>query len=280
MDSSLITSIESSKSALLLLPDNPSFDEVAACLALNAALENAGIATTVASATQMLVEFNRLVGVDKVTQNIANKNLTIKFPDYDINNIEKVNYEIIENNKIFSLNVFCKPGAQPPTQQQAEFVYFGVSADIIILFGGKSGVDFPALKINELSELKKVHLGKRGLETDGMKIEDFAKPSATLSEQVANLVKDSQKLEMTSDIATNLIMGIEEETANFASPDVTADTFATTAELLRAGGQRTQTQKIDRNDFPVGSIPGEVPQTPAPKAWFEEPKIYKGTTVS
>ena len=111
---------------------------------------------------------------------------------------------------------------------------------------------------------------------------------------------------MDIDTATNLAAGIEEGTNSFQSSEVTASTFEIFAGLLKTGARRISKEKVQREAYPVGSIPGEVPQpqrgspkdtsrgpvgsestplgetpqpTKAPKDWLE-PKIYKGTTVS
>jgi len=65
----------------------------------------------------------------------------------------------------------------------------------------------------------------------------FAKPGATISEIVANLIKENG-LTMDADSATNLVMGIEDGSANFTSSEVNPETFETFAFLLRSGGQR------------------------------------------
>ncbi|MEK7111768.1 MAG: hypothetical protein AAB875_00410, partial [Patescibacteria group bacterium] len=85
--------IESSRSILILLPTKPYFDQVAAGLALYLALRETK-ETIIASPSPMLVEFNRLVGVNKVTLELGNKNLSIRFSNYRANDIEKVSYDI------------------------------------------------------------------------------------------------------------------------------------------------------------------------------------------
>ena len=90
----------------------------------------------------------------------------------------------------------------------------------------------------------------------------FAKPGATTSELVANLIKENS-LSLDADTATDLVMGIEEGSSNFASPEVTPETFETFAYLLRNGGQRGPRTKLSPADFPIGSIPTQPLSTPA-----------------
>jgi hypothetical protein len=135
----------------------------------------------------------------------------------------------------------------------------------------------------------------------------FAKPGATISEIVANLIKENG-LTMDADSATNLVMGIEDGSANFTSSEVNPETFETFAFLLRSGGQRMPKVKLSPMSFPPGAIPnhpfsplsrkpvtpvtqietqpevvvpetgGESPDANPPSDWLQ-PKIYKGASI-
>jgi hypothetical protein len=135
----------------------------------------------------------------------------------------------------------------------------------------------------------------------------FAKPGATVSELVANLVKESG-FTIDADCATNLVMGIEEGSSNFTSNEVNPETFETFAFLLRSGGQRMPKIKLSPMGFPPGAIPSrpfsspvnrrpvtpitqietqpeavvpesgqENPDVNPPSDWLQ-PKIYKGAS--
>jgi hypothetical protein len=142
----------------------------------------------------------------------------------------------------------------------------------------------------------------------------FALPGATVSELVANLIRENG-FTIDVDTATNLVMGIEEGSSNFASQEVRPETFETFAYLLRSGGQRMPKVKLSPINFPPGAIPKRPfnlrnqvpvsmpkpvtppaqietqPETVAPEATQEnpdvnppsdwlQPKIYKGATSS
>jgi len=85
----------------------------------------------------------------------------------------------------------------------------------------------------------------------------------------------------------DVVLTIEEETKNFTTPEVTAETFETISILMRSGGSRRPQSLADSRFFPPGSIPGEklhpldeVEKADVPKAWMEKPPVYKGTSVS
>jgi len=271
--------IGSSRSILILLPLKPYFDQVAAGLALYLAVRESKD-TAITCPSPMLVEFNRFVGVNKVTSELGNKNLTIRFTNYKASDIEKVSYDI--ENSEFKLTVVPKSGFASPKKEQVVFEYSGLSADTIILIGGANETHFPALSSKDLVGSKTVHVGTRALSLEGKRVMSFAAPASSISELVATLINQSG-LRLDRDIATNLLMGIEEGSGAFKGPDVTPETFEIVAQLLRAGGQRTPKERIEKGSYPAGAIPGQEVEIEkkeeAPKDWLE-PKIYKGTSIS
>lgn len=283
MENNLSSIIEQSKSIIILLPTKPFFDQVAAGLSLFLFLRDKKD-VSIASTSPMTVEFNRLVGVNKISQDLGNKNLMIRFSDYKAADIERVSADV-EDGK-FTLKVIPKPNVQPPSKDQLEFSYAGVMSDTVFLIGGVNESHFPALSSNELSGTKIVHIGNRGLNVSSGDVISLARPAVSVCEVVYHLTKESGA-DIDVDIATNLLMGIEESTKKFSSPDVTAETFEIVAELIRKGGKRNIMPRQTRPQYPPGSIPSRVVQKKdnnqqkekTPKDWFE-PKIYKGTSVS
>ena len=276
MENSFGSIINSANSILILLPLKPYFDQVAAALSLYLAIKGKKEATIVCT-TPMIVEFNRLVGVNKISTEVGNKNLVIRFAGYKASEIEKVSYDV-ENGE-FRLTVVPKAGFVSPKKEQVDLGYSGISADTVILVGGAMESHFPTLS-QEVAGAKILHIGTRAL--SGSAALSFARPASSTSELVAQLIAEAG-LTLDADIATNLLMGIEEGSREFKGQDVTADTFQTIATLLRAGGKRGGARP-EKTTFPVGAIPGEVFQEPEkkeepPKDWLE-PKIYKGTSVS
>ena len=296
MDNSFSSIIDSATSILVLLPTKPTFDVVASGLSLYFSIKDKKDAN-ISCPTPMMVGFNRIIGVDKITSELGNKNLTIKFKDYDAANIEKVSYDII--NGEFNLTVIPKAGFTSPQKEQMDISFSGVSSDLMILIGGANDSDFPILSSGELSSAKVIHIGNRVLSSN-KEIMSLATSGAATSEIIAELIKVNE-MSMDPDIATNLIMGIEEGTGNFANSEVTPDTFETFAYLLRSGGRRQPKVKLSPMGFPPGAIPtqpfnqkvkqvSQVEQVlqdkdgtqeteqdiNPPNDWLQ-PKVYKGT---
>jgi len=302
MENSFVSLIDAAASILVVLPDKPNFDQVAAGLSLYLSIHDRKEVSIFCS-SPMTVGLNRLIGINKISSELGNKNLVIKFGGYDATNIDKVSYDI-EGGE-FKLTVSPKTGFTAPGHDQVITSYAGIAADLVILVGGASDSDFPILTSPEIAGSKIAHVGIRVLDSQ-KGVMSFAKPGATNSELVANLIKENG-LTLDADSATNLVMGIEEGSASFTSNEVTPETFETFAFLLRNGGQRMPRTKLSPANFPVGSIPakpfnvipnqisGSAPKaTPVvdvdgtqeteqdinpPSDWLQ-PKIYKGATAN
>ena len=308
--------IDSSSSILIVLPNKPYFDQVAAGLSLYLSIHERKDVSIFCPAP-MMVGFNRLIGVNKISQELGKKNLTIKFANYDAANIDKVGYDI--DNGEFKLTVTPKSGFISPTKEQIVTDYSGTAADLVILIGGANESHFPILALSDLANSKIAHIGTRVLEAK-REVLSFAKPGSTTSELVANLIKENG-LNIDTDVATNLVMGIEDGSNNFAGSEVTPETFEIFAFLLRNGGQRIPRVKLSPSSFPAGAIPNkpytekvaqvpqaeqvtgqnqpvtpmaqvesqpekpsaeagvETPDINPPDDWLQ-PKIFKGTNVS
>lgn len=306
MNDSFSSLIDSAKSVLVLLPQKPYFDQVAAGLSLYLSIHDKK-EVAISCPTPMTVEANRLVGVNKISTEMGSKNLSIAFPNYDPGNIEKVSYDI-ENGE-FKLTVVPKAGLPSPTREQMKIDYSGVAADLVILIGGANEAHFPQVASPDLEGATIVHIGTRALTGFQEKgVMSLARPASSVSEIVAGIIKDGG-LPMDVDCATNLVAGIEEGSNHFESGEVTPETFEVFAYLLRNGGRRIPKQRLTPGSFPPGSIPtkpfGQIKNTiPAPKQvsqqsepileqieqkeeivenppsdWLQ-PKVYKGTSIS
>ncbi len=296
----LIDSIAEHQEILVLLPTKPYLDQVASALSLYLSLTAYKKNVSVYSHVPATAEFSRLVGVNKITSDLGKKNLTIKFVDYKADYIEKVSYDV--DGEIFKLTVTPKSSFKAPSKEQIHLDYSGISADLAILVGGANESHFPVLQNQEFKNIKIIHVGTRLLEiSSDLQVLSFARPASSTSEIVAGLIKESG-FPFDADIATNLIAGIEEQSKNFQSPEVTADTFMVFAELLKTGGKRLP--KVIPQKFPQGAIPTmpysqkftpqenslinqveeeipipeEVPHD-IPPTW-SEPKIFTGTNIS
>jgi hypothetical protein len=273
-DNSLKSITSDAKSILVMLPASATFDEVASATSIYLALIQEGKEITIYSPNPMVVEFNRLIAVNKIKTEIGNKNLSLSFSNYDPQGIEKVSWDI--DGGEFKLTVVPKIGISAPSQDQIKINYVGVAADTVIMVGGNNEESFANVKTEDLSSANLVHIGVNQLNITQRNVSSLATSASSISEVTANLIKNSG-YKMEADVATNLLMGIEETTHEFTTTNVTADTFQLVSELMRAGGKRLNQGQVQAADFPVGAIPGMPAQVPP--SWTE-PKIFKGTNLS
>lgn len=291
--------IESSQGILILISKNPYLDQVAAALSLYLVLKDQDKKVSIASPTPMVVEHNRLIGVNKVVSEIGDKNLVIRFKNYNAQNIERVTYDIDKDSEEFKLSVIPKPNVSAPTEDQLDIKYSGISADTVILVGGANESHFPDLSNNAISSAKVAHIGKQDVAGNSSRtIVSFAEHRASVSELMADYLREFTS-SFNKDIATNLLAGIKEGTRDFSHTSVNAKTFELAAELMRAGGdagadynqgnrngssssdeanpQMPATEKEEKLETTESDQTTQNSSEEAPASWLE-PKIFKGTT--
>lgn len=245
---SVPTELKDANSVVILLPKSPSFSDVASALSLYLALQGAQKDVEIACPSDMLVEANRLVGVQDVKTKLSGRNLVISF-DYVKDAIEKVSYNV-ENGK-FNLVVVPKPGHAPLDHQSVAYSYNGVNSDIVILVGTRNTKDVEDLLPSQDQPANILAL--------------VASPSRTLASEVALLIA-SLHLIPNTDIANNLFAGLIRETENFQK--ASAADFETAAALVRSGATiqtehlivKPETQKQENIINPD---------------WLKSPKIFR-----
>ncbi|MAG59353.1 hypothetical protein CMO96_01000 [Candidatus Woesebacteria bacterium] len=243
------------KSVLIVLSQNPSLDSVASGLALGLALEKSGLITTISSPGTMTVEFNRLVGVDKVRASLGENNLVISFVDFPPEGIDRVSYDIESGQ--FTLSIMPKPGNTAPTKEQIRASYSGGSYDFVIVVGA----NYPE-EIGEFAQKKEVFEKENVVLLSNTPLSGWTQPveiidptKASISE-VTNWVISQLKLPLNEDIATNLFLGIQAGTQNFTAKNVSADTFTEAAQLLQNGAQMDIPSAVPQEEVGVSPQPG------------------------
>ncbi len=252
MENSFKSIIQNSNSLSIFLPSKPDLDQVSSALSLYLVLKDIK-AVSIVGGSDMTVAMNRLIGIDKVSSDSGNKNLVIGFSNYDANGIERVSYDIIDNQ--FKLTVIPKSGIIAPKKEQVQISYEGVASDTIIFFGGTTDADFPQLNSKGYEKAKMYHVGTQPLTVDPSRIVyTYAQPLASVSELTFFLLNEAQ-LAIPADAATNLLMGIESATDNYKTGNISAETFEVTGALLRLGGKRNAGQGLSADRYPKGAIP-------------------------
>lgn len=244
MTSEIITSLASASAVAIYLPPDPAFPLVAAALGIYLSLKSKGISVDIVCPTPMTVAESRLIGVDQIKTELPGRNLVISF-NYVKDAIEKVSYNV-ENGK-FNLLVQPKAGHQPLSAENVSFQLAGNQADLVILVGSAAapaaGQDLPTLSL--------IKNAGRSLAAE-----------TTALIQAANLPLDQ-------DIATNLLLGLSDETDRFTQ--ASADDFASAAGLARLGGSLGQTPIYKAQDAEA------KPKLDLSSQQWSGPKIFHST---
>ncbi|MCL5090622.1 MAG: hypothetical protein M1514_01285 [Patescibacteria group bacterium] len=288
--SELQEKINSCQKVLLVLPARPNFDQVAAALAFSLSLETFGKTVSVVCPSAMTVEFNHLVGVNKITTKLQGTDLLITLnysPDY----VERVSYN--DDNNRPNIIVQPKAGAPPLSESMASFSYSGLNADLIMAFGVR---DQSGLQVNGQSLggnfLVDIDTDPTNFQFGQLNIID--PEAAALSEVILGIIS-GLNLPLSVDIAQNLLSGLSKRTQGLTSPSMNADTYEAVAICLRNGAQKLIDSSPKREEYlnpkPQPRLQPREEKRPSlqdnpedkgkkpPADWFE-PKIFKGTNIS
>ncbi|MBI2600649.1 hypothetical protein HYW42_01735 [Candidatus Daviesbacteria bacterium] len=305
--------LPAAKSILIALPIGASIDKLASGLALFLSLQQQGKEVSIVSDDNVNVSQAYLFGVDRIQKNVsqaggAGGNMTLVLEgvaasDGTVPALQKLDW-FAENNNL-NLVFHIMPGQTfQPAKITPKYQVSGFSLVFVIgatnlnnlgnLYTQNSQMFSGAHIVNFDNQTSNSNFGQTNL---------LDTNAASLSEMTQSVIS-SLGLPVDADIASNLLAGIFEATNNLTSSNVTADTFISVADCLRAGGKKPQgiqTQegpKLELNQFMPPSQ--QVTQTPQNQPSQEErpageglrsaesvevepewltPKIFKGSSI-
>lgn len=257
--------IEEASSVIILLPPNPSEDQVISAVSLHQILKNKDKQSQIGCSTP--INLPNLTENNEIKDSIGQQNLTISF-DYSEENLEKVDYDVRSNGQFF-LVIKPKAGSPVPDISNVKFSYTGASADLVIVIG-----------ISTLEELGKIYSDEKDF-LDTASILSFnlnPKPlsfSATsiLTQNLTSYIEtigslaESLTLSVPAETATRIISSIYSQTQNLSSTKLTADTFSTISYLMRQGGS-------------INQRPSFTPPTYSQPQYFEVPSFDTPTKAN
>lgn len=269
--------IKAAKDLLVLLPPDPSQDQVIAALGLHLSFQGSGKNSQIGCPTPIQVD-PRVIGTEAITDTVGSRNLIISF-DYKEEYLDKVDYDIHDDGR-FYLVVKPKEEAPIPDVSAVKFSYSGAEADLVIVLG-----------VNSLEELGPIYSEEKAFLDNAkiLSINTSPRPASftdlqlhrfipSYSELVA-LLAEKTGLTPSKDAASDLIFGIYESTGNLSSGKITAQTFTSLSFLMNAGGllptQQTNVSKFAQAPFfePPLPLPPEE-DTKVPSDW-KKPKIFR-----
>lgn len=285
------TLLEPAQKILILAGEKPDLDSLGSSLALYLALLRLGKIVNIACPDLPTVGFSRLVGVDKVQSDLGGQNLVVSFP-YTEGSIEKVSYNI-EGDK-FNLVIQPRAGSQTLSPGAVKFSQAGTDADLILILGARNLGDLGSFYEKEKDLLGKIPLVVIDRHPDNAFYGrvNLVSTSASSVSEIIGLILTRMGIELDSDIASNLLAGIDFATQKFSLPQTTADAFEITAHCLKAGAQRKTAPNIPVTEEKVSVKPRvkiplqtlsrnvkDLNQEEAPPDWLT-PKIFKGSTLT
>lgn len=281
-----------SSEIFVLLPQNAGQEMVAAATGLFACLKNSGKSLTLACPTPISNTAKAIPGAANITDSIGNRNLIISIKVDKRDSIDKVSYNLNEEDKIFNLVVQPKKGELPLKKEAVSFTYSGAQADLIFLIGATRFEDLGYFYENEkalFTEGKTVSVSRYAA-TPFADFHISDNLSSGLAETSFELIQ-TLGLNLNPEAATALLIGIDAATQNLQIPNVTADTFEKVAQLMRAGGVRQISRPASPAPAPTPTTPPKVlnptptplvqpsVNTPVPQDWLA-PKIYKSSDTA
>jgi len=255
--------IAQSKLPMIVLPANASFDQQLAAASLNLALTQAQKKPSLCAVKK--IANPTIPGLDLLNTKLGSGHLLVSF-EYEPQAVDKVSYHLDEEQKKFYLTIKPQKGEKPLNKDLVEFEYVGADADLIILFG-----------VAQLENLEQLYLGYEDLYQSAniISVVEGAPSyqcnhidSSTVSSacEVVYQLLTQANVELDSDVATNLLAGIQYQTNNFTNYMADANTFEAVASLLRlgarrkAGGFEKVAEKIGEKEVVVGEKEGNQKQ--------------------
>jgi hypothetical protein len=252
------------KSGIIALQSNPTYDGVAAAAGLYLALTKMGKNISIVCSSKPQHD---LVAVDKIQQGLSagGNHLVISFP-YREGTIDKVDYNIASNT--FNLIIIPNSETEKINPQDVMFSYTGGKTDFIITVDVPNLNSLGSLYTENQAEFQGkniVNIDRHLINNNFGTINIVNKTISSTSELVLNVI-EGLGVEIDKDIATNIYNGMLAATNNFSSYSVNPLTFESAAKLMKQGAVKKQ--------LPQSSMPGmaPAPQAPTPFGGFNQPQ--------
>ena len=275
----LHTLIDRAKEIMLALPKSPNLDKTATALSFFLALSGKGKQVKIVCPEQMTVEFNQLVGVDKITTSATGgngRNLIISFP-YQEGSIEKVSYNI--ENDTFNLVIEPREGYPIISSNDMRYSFGGGNVDIIITIGVAILTDLNSLYQNsqDLFATKPIiNIDSQNQNQRFGKL-NIIDPSVSSVSELGMYLLSQLNLPVDPDIASNLLAGITSGSQNFTSKETSITTFEAATVCLRNGARKSmpntphfQPANFQPPQHPAAPKPAftsyPIPNSPFPKS--------------
>jgi len=244
--SDLKNQLPQSEDILITLPSEPTVDQLAAGLALYLSLEQNQKRVSIVSEGIIKVAHTHLYGVGQVQNNFPQNsggNLIVTLGgvvDPETRKptaLKELTWD--PEGSDLKLIFHTLPGKRfEPTHVTPS--YMGGTYPLIIVIGASKLSDLGSVyhdNTQSFEDTYLVNIDNKSSNTSFGNVNLLDPQAASISEMVSLILPDLN-LAYEGDIATNLLNGIYESTANLQDQKVTADTFLAVAESIKRGGVR------------------------------------------
>lgn len=227
----IVDTINKASSLLIIAGGEPTVDTLGSALALSLGLQSIGKRAQVVSLHPILAQHGRLVGCDKVEQQIASeRTFVISLPDA-VDSIEKISCYAQEK----TLNIVLQPYADVKNfdtkNMQITSTQGGFDAIIYVNVANNQEADHLfGDKMQQMAQLPSIALGQVGDRRIQNALVDPQTPATAI---LIMQVVQELRTPLSADIANNLLQAIYEATDDFHSPTVSPDIFMAAGQLLQ-----------------------------------------------
>lgn len=279
----LKTILPSAKKILIAIPGGANVDQLAGSLSLYLSLVAQGKEVLVVCEDDIVVGQSHIFAIDKVQKSIPSSgggNFVITLEGVAVPNaqggsvpsLDKLDYFVEGNNLnlVFKVNPgqSFQPAKITPRYQNGSY-------DVIITVGASTLNHLGTIYSNNAQTFGSSHIvniDNSQANTNFGHTNVVDPLSSSVCEIIASIM-GSLNLVQDNDIATNLLSGIFDNTANLTAVNTTAATYEVVSNLMKAGGQKPQAGGFNVN--PIGFQSQPQPQVTAspvmPSVNFQAP---------
>ncbi len=287
-------------SVLIATRPNPTFDAVASMTSLVLSLEKMQKKVTLFCPTPTIVEFANLVAINRVKDQVGNKNLVVTLKGYAKSGVDKVSYNV--EGEDFHLVLQPKQGSPLFDKNNIIYTYSGADAELVILVDVQNLEQLGDFYQKEKEFLTRVPIANIDASNSNGNFSQYnlTNPAASSCTEITGYLLQYLKYQVDSDIATNIFYGLMMATKNLSGPKVRAETYELVGMMMRMGARRVQVmQFLGQNVLqgqqiaqPIVQVAQQstinppssptnvgVPVGAQPPADWTQPKIYKGGSL-
>lgn len=238
---------------LVLMPQNPEGDAVAAALAFSLILKKMDKTPEIACSTAIAEKFLFLPGISSIVHNLSAERIYKISLNVENNQITELSYEQIGS----ILNIFLSIKEDNLKRESLDLAPSKFKYDLIIIFGSSDleSIGHIYFKNTELFfQTPIINIDHHASNEYFGAVNMIEVARSSTSEIAAEIIKTLLPEEKSADLATLLLAGVISETNNFQTPNISPETFTLAASLLSAGANQEEIIKYFYKTKPLAVL--------------------------